>query len=269
MQAQPFFRFPLPVFVLALISVGVAVFGADWIYGFQDWFKGFLTAVVFLIPLKLESNARSRFLDKGKQVGEDTALLEPNEARGAPERTADSRALLLYMAKTVFGAVAVVFLLVVLWIQGAVAQLALYQLLASIAMLSSIVIGVVHLTYARKQLHEAERQRRGVAELSRVLGQLEDTMKGLDGKGVLSLQRNLNRLFWSIVAACAVSAFILAVLVAIWFQMPEPTDTGGTGTQDGADQSLAMPNEVFETDSVLMVDDSVGATSASVQPRME
>ena len=131
-----------------------------------------------------------------------------------------------YMILTVLRAITVVFLLAVLRIPNAVAQLALYQLLASIAMLSSIVIGVVHLTHARKQLNEAERQRRGIAELSRVLGWLEGIVKGLDGKGVLSLQRDLKFLLWS-TAGLAFSVISLAVV--LFLAVPRMTRTGRHG----------------------------------------
>ena len=267
-------RAPVLFLVLLLVSVLVATFVAladilaDMVYQLHYIIKSVITVGVFWVSWLPEGWARSRFLDEGKQAGDSTALTEPEEVGSALEQAADSKALLKYMVVTVLSAITVVFLLAVLWIPYAVAQLALYQLLASVAMLSSIVIGVVHLTHARKQLNEAERQRRGIAELSRVLGRLEDTMKGLDGKGVLSLQRNLKFLLWS-TAGLAFSVISLAVVLFLVVpRTPEPADTGSVGTASGVDQRPPERSEI-ETDSGLMADDSVGADSASRQPGME
>ena len=144
-----------------------------------------------------------------EQAADSKAIGEPDGAGDPLERAADSKAL-RRLACWVLGAVVVTGTLAAFFIDGALKGLALYQLLVNVAMLSSIFIGVLHLTKAKEQLDEAKRQGRGIAKLTRVLARLEDTLKGLDTTGVLPLQRTLKLLFWSM-AGVAFSGIALAV----------------------------------------------------------
>ena len=200
-----------------------------------------------------------------KPVADGKAIDAPDEAGDALEQAADSKAL-RRLAFWVLGAGAVTGILAAFFIDGALKELALYQLLVNVAMLSSIFIGVLHLTKAREQLDEAKRQGRGIAKLSRVLGRLEDTLKGLDTTGVLPLQRTLKLLFWSMAGAAFSGIVLAAALFFVGWQMSAPGDTGGARTPDGADQRPSVPNEVIESDSAMVGDDSVAADSASEQP---
>lgn len=91
------------------------------------------------------------------------------------------------------GSVSGVFVLATVWMERAVTQVGLYQLLAGVAMLCTIAIGVRHLIYAEQQLDETKKQRdetkaqseeigEGLEYLGNAFGELQGTLNAVSAR---------------------------------------------------------------------------------------
>ena len=108
-----------------------------------------------------------------------------------------------------------------------VARTAFYSLLASVAMLSTIVLAAASLAearsqtdYARQLVEATRRQSRAIETANEVFGNLKSILGEMDEKGILamagqvrSLQNDLARRLWWVLVALGVIAVGVAVAV--------------------------------------------------------
>ncbi len=132
-------------------------------------------------------------------------------------------------ARVLAASMGAAFLIGVLWNPDAVGKLTFYSLLASVAMLSTIVLAAASLAEARSQTDSARqlveatrRQRQAIEGANEVFGNLKSVLGEMDDKGILtmagqvrSLQKDLAwRLRWVLVALGVIAAGVaVAVLL--------------------------------------------------------
>ncbi len=225
-------RLALARMIAVVVYLALAA-GADLIHSWPWCYKSLLTLLALAPTVLMLAYAQSHFLGTREPPGGSEVPSEHGQGGSVLDDAAELTALSPFIAWTAASVVGATLGLAAIWIKGALGNLGLYQLLVSVVMLSTIAIGFVHLTYARKQLDEAEQQNRRIeqqtreiANLSQVLGTMSTILEGLDAKGVGSLMRSINRLHeatkWVKILLGLLILVILTGLGVLWVQGRRP-----------------------------------------------
>ena len=155
-------RFVLAMGAVALVYLGLTA----WAHGIhsQPGLLKWLVTVLALIPTVPMLACARFYWPREHEQSSPKGSEDPSkhgQSGGALDDAVKPTALWRCIAWTAASVVGATLVLAALWIESALQDLGLYQLLVSVVMLSTIAVGFVHLTYAKSNLMKQSNRTEG------------------------------------------------------------------------------------------------------------